>query len=270
MIRLLFSILFLILTGVTGSAVAKPSSAAKNLPTAEDLLSGWRNAIYTDREHSKLKLTLLAPGAAAVQRQAEIWYKSSDKNDSKILMKFHSPASIRGVAFLSLRDSSKDGADQWLYLPAYKKARRLSSHSRDESFLDSDFSNGDISFEYENAFNFKMAGEKTLDNQRVYMVEGLVKADKKETLQYGREVLFFTQKDKLNIRTEFYDHKNVLVKVLKVSQWKKYGSRWAADKIEVENMQSGHRSILEFSDRNSTTTPADRLFTLSELERGRR
>ena len=93
-------------------------------------------------------------------------------------MKFDSPASIRGVAFLSLRTPGQEGADQWLYFPNYKKARRLSSHSRDEAFLDSDFSNGDINFEYEDAFDFKLTGEKRLGNQDVYVIEGKVKTEK--------------------------------------------------------------------------------------------
>jgi hypothetical protein len=249
--------------------VGTAQGATAVAPSAEQLLDGWKNAIYTDREHSKLNLTLIDADGSKLLRQGEIWYKGKGADSNRILMRFNSPSTIRGIAFLSLRSSGQTGADQWLYIPAYKKARRLSSHGRDESFLDSDFTNGDISFEYEDAFTFKVAGEKRLANQEVYLVEGTIKPAKRAELAYSREVLYISKSEKLNLRTEFYDQKNKLVKVLTVGSWKKYAHRWAADKIEVENAITKHRSILEFSARDIDADPADRIFTLSELESGR-
>jgi hypothetical protein len=244
-------------------------SLAATLPTADSLLKGWRNAIYTDREKSKLTLTLIDTSAGRVKREAEIWYKSKSGKDSRILMRFISPAQISGVAFLSVRENTSATADQWLYFPAYRKARRLSSHSRDEAFLDSDFSNGDISFEYEDSFDYTVTGESKLGQQSVYIVEGIAKAAKKAELPYSRQVLYFTKDSHLNLRGEFYDKQNQLTKTLNVNRWKKYGSHWAADSVEVANVKSGHRSLLEFSTRDISANPSDSLFTISELERGR-
>ena len=241
-------------------------------PSADTLLSNWKNAIYTNHEHSQITLTLLEPGSSPLKRQAEIWYKSKSAGESQILMKFKSPASIAGVAFLSLRSAHQSGADQWLYFPAYKKARRLSSHNRDESFLDSDFSNGDISFEYEDAFDIRLRTqtkvEENIDGRPVYVLEGIVKPSKKEALPYSREVLFISKTENLNLRSEFYDQKNALVKVIRVANWKKYADRWSADKIQVENVKTKHQSVLSFEARDLSGVPPERLFTMSELESG--
>jgi hypothetical protein len=244
-------------------------SAAAAPPSADALLSRWKNAMYTDREHSEMSLSLIDPGSSPVQRLAEVWYKSKAAGAHQILMRFKSPANLRGVAFLSVRAQDQHGDEQWLYFPAYRKARRLSSHNRDESFLDSDFTNGDISFEYEDAFDFKVIGEKTILQQDVYVVEGKIRPAKKEGLAYSKEVLFITKKDSLNLKTEFYDASGALVKTLTVSEWKKYRQRWAADAIEVENMKTHHRSVLRFQSRNLDENPSDALFTKSELESGR-
>jgi hypothetical protein len=247
---------------------ATNSSAEPKAPSAASLISKWKNAIYTNREHSHLGLTILEPGSSPLKRQGEIWFKTKNSDDSRIFLKFGSPASIRGVAFLSLQSAGHDGADQWLYFPSYRKARRLSSHNRDDSFLDSDFSNGDISFEYEASFLWAITGEKKIENQDCYVVEGKIIPSKKGTFAYAREVMYVTKTDNLNLRSEFYDSSNSLVKILTVSKWKKYNNRWAADLVKVENAKTKHQSLLEFSDRRLDQDPPDRLFTLGELESG--
>ncbi len=242
---------------------------ATSFPSAESLLTNWKNAIYTDQEHSELVLSLIEPGSDPVDRKAELWHKSSEPGSHKFLMRFKSPASLRGVAFLSLRRPGQTGADQWLYFPSYGKARRLSSHGRDEPFLDSDFTNGDISFDYEDAFDFSVTREATVAGQLVYVVEGTVKPGKMGSLPYSKEVLFITKKDSLNLRTEFYGLNGVLVKTLVVSGWRRLKKQWTADSLEVETLKSRHRSVIRLVSRNVDEAPADSKFTQNELERGR-
>lgn len=242
----------------------------KTLPSAETLLANWKNAIYTNSEESKITLLLVDPASnSQILREAKIWYKSHGKGDSRILMRFSAPASIRGTAFLSLRKADQNTASQWLYFPSYGKARRLSAHQSNEPFLDSDFNNGDISFEHEKAFNFKIQGSKTFNGDDVYILEGTLKDSKNKNLLYSREVLFIRKSDNLNIQTQFYDRDGSLMKTLTVNKWTKYGNRWAVDKIEVRNEVTKHRSVIEFISRNLKADPADHLFTMSELESGR-
>ena len=226
--------------------------------------------MYTNHESSSVVLTLSEPGGEPIQRSARIWFKSRGQGDSRILMRFTAPAEMRGTAFLSIRDSGEAGADQWLYFPAYRKARRLSARNRDEPFLDSDFSNGDVSFEYERDFNFKVIGTQVWAGQDVYVLEGRVlrKRDGVD-VPYSREVLYIRRSDRLNVRSEFYGKDGALTKVLSVLSWKRYGSRWAADRVEIENVSTHHRSTLEFRSRDMTTIPAAGLFTLADLESGR-
>lgn len=244
--------------------------ADNTFPSADTLLAQWKNAIYTNSEESKITLLLVDPTTKSqILRDAKIWYKSRSKGDSRILMRFYSPSTIRGTAFLSLREPGQSTASQWLYFPSYGKARRLSSHQSNEPFLDSDFNNGDINFEQENAFNFKVQGTKTFNGEEVYILEGILKDSKNKKFLYSREVLLIRKSDNLNVQTQFYDRNGLLLKTLKIEKWTKYGDRWAADKIEMRNETTMHRSVIEFISRNVKADPADRLFTMSELESGR-
>lgn len=243
--------------------------AAAPAPSASQLLANWRNAIYADREHSRLELSLKEAKGTPLVRKAEVWYKAKAGGASQILIKFNEPSTIRGVAFLSLRGKGQGTSDQWIYFPAYKKARRLSSQNRDESFLDSDFTNGDITFDYEDAFDFKVTGSEKVQGRDTYKVEGKIKPARAEGFAYAREVLYITKDNFLNLRTEFFDDKNKLVKSLRVETWKQYQNRWTADKIVVENELTHHQSTLNFTARDFGEAPADRLFTLGNLENGR-
>lgn len=243
-------------------------AAALAYPSPDSLLQGWKDAIYTEHEASTFKMKLIEPGGEAVERQAQVWFKTAGAGRSRLSMRFQEPVAMRGVGFLSLRENSSV-SDQWLYFPAYRKARRLSSRSRDEAFLDSDFNNGDISFDHERSFEFRVTGTKSWLGQEVYVLEGKSKDQADSENPYSREVLLIRKSDRLNVRTEFYGKEGSLEKILTVHKWKRYGNRWAADAVEVENNRTHHRTTFEFVARDTSHPPADRIFTLQELERGK-
>ena len=70
--------------------------------------------------------------------------KIVSKNETKSLIKFYKPTNIKNTALLSSADKIKDKTTQWLYLPAFKSVKRLSTEEKNKSFVGSDFSISDI------------------------------------------------------------------------------------------------------------------------------
>ena len=71
------------------------------------------------------------------------WIKYSDtKEDS--LIKFFRPKNVKGTALLTNSDTQMDQKMQWIYLPAFKSVKRLSSSEKNKSFMGSDFTYSDI------------------------------------------------------------------------------------------------------------------------------
>lgn len=235
-------------------------------PEAKSLLEHWKDAMYTPHESSKFRMTISPEKGDRIIREADIFYRSEDKKDVKIFMRFTMPVKIKGTAFLSLKKSQDDASDQWIYFPAYKKARRLSSRKKEDPFLDSDFSNGDISFEYHKGYTFKVLKEGKLGPKAVYVLEGTAPANA-ETL-YGRQVLYITKDDNLNLKSEFYDRNGKLIKEFVVEKWAKYGDHWAIDRGLMKNFTNKSETEIEFLSRNPKDVPAEKLFTLVNLERG--
>lgn len=236
-------------------------------PEATILLENWKDAIYTPFETSKFQMTIRRKGESPIIRRADVFYTSKNRSDVKVFMRFNFPISIRGTAFLSLKKTQSNSSDQWIYFPAYKKARRLSSRKKNDRFLDSDFSNGDISFEYHSGYKFKVIKDSVLEKQEVYVIEGTSPLTEK-TL-YAKQVLYISKKNNLNLKTEFYDRKNQLTKELTVKKWKRYGNHWAIDNATMKDLKNQSETEIEFLSRNTSKRPQNKMFTLINLERGK-
>jgi hypothetical protein len=244
--------------------LSAPSFAA--LPEANVLLDNWKEAMYTPAETSKIKMTITRPGQDSIVREADVAYKSNKGQDTKIYMRFTTPAKIKGTAFLSLKKSPTENSDQWIYFPAYKKARRLSSRKKTDAFLDSDFNNGDISFEYHLGYTFKVLREDKLGDKAVYVVEGTSPAEA-DTL-YSKQILYIDRDTKLNLRSDFYNKKGELFKEFIVEKWGKYTDHWAIDSGIMRDIINKGETKIEFVSRNTKKMPTDSQFTLVHLERG--
>ena len=82
-------------------------------------------------------------GGSVMLRKMKVVYKRGGPESAKLLIKFLEPADIRGTGLLSVLEKDKP-ADQWIYLPALKKTRRIKGGNDSESFLGSDFTVGDL------------------------------------------------------------------------------------------------------------------------------
>ena len=97
-----------------------------------------------DEQRSVMKMTLINRRGKTRERSLLMYTKDYGK-DSKSLMYFQSPGDVKGTGFLAWDyDYPKKDDDQWLYLPALKKSRRISSSSRNDYFMGTDFTYDDM------------------------------------------------------------------------------------------------------------------------------
>ena len=112
--------------------------------------------------------------------------------DSKLLVKFSTPADIKGTAFLQVEHSDAED-DQWLYLPALGKSRRLVANNKKDSFVGSDFSYGDISLPKVDLYQHRLLRSEPVDGYDCYIVESIpknetIKADFASDLSFESRV----------------------------------------------------------------------------------
>ena len=201
------------------------------------------------------------------ESRREIRVKSLEMiNDGdKSLTIFDSPKDIKGTAFLNY--THKEGADdQWLYLPALKRVKRISSRNKSGSFMGSEFSYEDIASQEIEKYTYKLLREEKYEEMDCFVIDR-VPVDKKNS-GYSRQV---TWVDKLEYRTwkvEYYDRKNEHLKTLTMSNYQQYENKfWRALEMHMVNLQTGKSTLLHYTDYKFMIDLNDDDFSKNSLQR---
>ncbi|NPA73001.1 MAG: outer membrane lipoprotein-sorting protein, partial [Gammaproteobacteria bacterium] len=158
---------------------------------------------------------------------------------------FDKPRDIRGTAFLTF--SHTEGADdQWLYLPALKRVKRISSRNKSGPFMGSEFAYEDMSSQEVDKYRYKYLREEACGTaQTCFVVE---RFPKDEFSGYTRQIAWLDTEAYRPFKIEFYDRKNAHLKTLIFSGYQQYlGQYWRADKMEMVNHITGKKSVLTWS-----------------------
>jgi hypothetical protein len=187
--------------------------------------------------------------------------------DSKSITFFQSPADFRGTGLLQYEydDPSKDDR-VWMYLPAFKKVKRITGSSKSEYFMGSDFTYNDMGRRAVDEDIHKLLREETVEGYKCWVVES---RPKKKNYMYSRVTSWIRQDAFIPLKVEFYDRKGNLLKILTVTDTRKKDGFWTLFKLKMDNIQEKHKTILEIKEIHYNIGLKDNLFRVSTLERGR-
>ena len=198
----------------------------------------------------------------------EIKMKSLEINNDgdKSLTIFNKPRDVKGTAFLSF-SHPVEADEQWLFLPALKRVKRISSRNKSGPFMGSEFAFEDLSsFEVEK-YSYKFLAEEKLNNINMFKVE---QYPVDENSGYTRRVVWLDTKEYRVHKIDFYDRKNSLLKTLSFTDYKQYlAKHWRADKQEMINHQNGKSTELQWSNYTFKTGLSDKDFNRNSLKRAR-
>ena len=168
------------------------------------------------------------------------------KNGEKKIMYFLSPADVKNTSFMtwSYDDASKSD-DQWIYLPALKKVKRISSDSKGDYFMGSDFTYDDLGDRHPMDDTHTILREEVLNGKETIVIESV---PKDEEYMYARTVTWVIKDSWIGLKKEFYDEDDDLLKILTVEQEKSFGDVIILTKVKMHNMQKNQFTIMEFSD----------------------
>jgi len=189
------------------------------------------------------------------------------QNDGdKTLIIFREPKDVEGTALLTQAHLDKDD-DQWLYLPALKRVKRISGASKSGSFMGSEFSFEDLAPQQIEDYVYRHLQDETLDGAATFVVERIPK-DKDSG--YARQMAWIDQDQYRLRKVVFYDRKNALLKTLTLGDYEQFLNRyWRSHTIKVTNHQTGKSTDLLISEYRFKTGLGERDFDRSSLERAR-
>ncbi len=189
-----------------------------------------------------------------------------DGDGDKSMTIFDKPRDIKGTALLSF--THKVGPDdQWLYLPALKRVKRIASDNKSGPFMGSEFAYEDIASQEVEKYTYKFRRDDTLDGMEVFVFERYP-VDRKSG--YTRQIVWMDKEYYKERKIEYYDRKNALLKTLLFSDYNQYLDQyWRAHDMYMVNHQTGKSTRLLQSNYQYRTGLNDRDFDKNALKRAR-
>jgi outer membrane lipoprotein-sorting protein len=189
--------------------------------------------------------------------------------DNRRMVNFLSPADVRGTKTLLIEHSGGDD-DIWIYLPAMKKVRRLVASNKKDSFVGTDFSYGDVIGHKVEDWTHKVVSQEKIGDRECYVVESLPKRPEvADNTGYSKRVSWIDKQSFVAIRGEIYDQSGGLLKrtlAEDVRRVDEKNDRYQPMKLTAENVQTGHKTVIEFANFKANVGVGDEVFTARALE----
>jgi hypothetical protein len=199
-------------------------------------------------------------------RQVKIKNLEQLDDGDKSLTNFTQPRDVKGTSFLSFSHPTQ-ADDQWLYLPALKRVKRISSSNKSGPFMGSEFAFEDLSSFEVQKYNYKYLADETINGLASYKVEQYP-VDKNSG--YTRRIVWVDHDEYRLQKIDFYDRKDSLLKTLSYSNYQQYKNQfWRADSMMMKNHQTGKSTQLKWSNYQFMTGLKDSDFNKSALKRNR-
>ncbi len=189
-----------------------------------------------------------------------------DGDGDKSLIVFDHPRDIKNTAFLSYTHALK-ADDQWLYLPALKRVKRISSNNKSGPFMGSEFAYEDISSQEVEKYTYKFIKDDKVNGRDAFVIE---RYPVYKHSGYTRTVVWVDKEMYQALKTVFYDRKDSLLKELVLNDYKQYlGKYWRPSKMTMVNKQNGKSTDLEYKGYEFNTGLKDSDFNRNTLKRTR-
>jgi outer membrane lipoprotein-sorting protein len=247
------------------------SSAAFAAPSAEEIAQKAFVASKVEDSTSDSTFTLI--NGSGQERKRETTGQSKlikGTTNNMRLVTFLTPSDVKGTKTLLIENSGKDD-DMWIYLPALKKVRRLVSSDKKSSFVGTDFSYGDVIGHKVADWNHKVLGEEKVDGRDCWSMESLPKTKEiGENSGYSKRTACIDKESYVMLKGEGFDMNGALIKKFKASNIEKVdpkNSKWQPMRLEAENVETKHRTVIEFKNYKVNQGVRDELFTARSLEK---
>jgi outer membrane lipoprotein-sorting protein len=253
------------------AAVALRPSWGQSSALIEPDHLGYTVAARSDRSDrgfgdSRVDVEMVLGNAAGDESRRRFSMRTLENADEAVgdknLIVFESPKDIAGTALLS-HSKILDPDDQWLYLPALKRVKRISSVNKSGPFVGSEFAYEDFTALELNQFTYRHWGEQTWEGLACDVIERIPRY---EHSGYAKQVAWIDQQADQVRKVEYYDRKDALLKTLHLREYRRYGEKfWRAHALEMVNHQTEKRSALIFDSFQFQVGLNDRDFSKSAL-----
>ncbi len=247
-------------------AVAEPSAEERGLAIAR--LAAARGDGFRDYTAAG-EMVLADKSGAESRRRFRLAVKESEGDGDKSLLVFDWPADVKDTALLTIAHKEGDD-DQWLYLPALKRVKRISASGRSGSFVGSELAYEDMVGEEVERYRYRWLGDEPCPGEEDLLCHVNERVPVEPGSGYSRQVAWLDTVELRVLRLDSYDRRGALLKTMTVEGYRLYAERfWRPDSVSVRNHQSGKSTRMLWRDYAFRVGLADEDFSPRALERAR-
>jgi uncharacterized protein len=234
--------------------------------------NGFEIAARADRTdrgflNSEVELEMILRNATGKESRRTLKIATLEIPDESVgdksLVIFDSPSDIKGTALLS-HANILDPDDQWLFLPALKRVKRISSANKSGPFVGSEFAFEDFTALELNKYDYRYLREEDIDGLKTDVVE---RTPRYENSGYTRQISWVDQ-DVYQVRkVEFYDRRGDLLKTLTLNDYRNYDGVWRSQLMQMVNHQTGKSTDFVYGDYAFDTGLEENDFVKGRLTR---
>jgi outer membrane lipoprotein-sorting protein len=271
-IELITALVIILTTGILPITVVRADSQNNVLDAQK---KGYLIAARSDHSDqgfsdTKVRLIMVLRNTDDSKTTRRISIKTLEIPDDTLgdrsLIIFESPSDVSGTALLSHARILKPD-DQWLFLPALKRTKRISSVNKSGPFMGSEFAFEDLTSEELNKFEYKYLRNESCGEEICDVVERIPRY---EHSGYKRQLAWFDQTVYQLRKVEFYDRRNELVKIMEIEDYRNYQNKyWRAHKYTMVNVKTKKSTDLIYDDYQFKTGLGKRDFEKLALRRSR-
>ena len=234
--------------------------------TAEEIIKGKPSTVKIETIGTRAKMEIQRNGTTMAELLVD-QYSVQKENDHRTFLEIKAPANVKGTRFLMI---AKDGVtDQRIYLPSLGKVRRITGESEGtESFLGTDFSYNDMSYLQRDSSldTYKLLREEEYGRTLCYVIEGVPKDTKSE---YSKTNVWVEKNSKHLVKIAFYDRKNVLVKIMELSNYEVTQGVDTPLITKMTTLATNTATTINIIKMQYNMNIPDKIFTPRYLEQGR-
>jgi outer membrane lipoprotein-sorting protein len=188
------------------------------------------------------------------------------EDGDKTLIVFDQPRDVKGTALLT-HTHILEADDQWLYLPALKRIKRITSNNKSGPFMGSEFAYEDFASQEVAKYNYKHLRDEACGEHSCFVIERYPLYDNSG---YTRQVVWIDSDEYRTQKVEFYDRKDQLLKTLLFYEYKRYLEKhWRAHDLFMENHQTGKSTRLLWGEHTFRSGLTEQDFSKTSLKRAR-
>lgn len=223
---------------LTATQILEKADAVMNAPKDQEL---------------KIKLTVIDKKGNEKVREINMMQKGSDKR----IAKFLSPADQKGIGFLSL-----PGGLIYIYLPAYKKTRRIAAHVKNTKFAGTDFTYEDMEAK---RYSDNWQAQLLKEEDDYYQLQLTPKKDFKS--DYAKLIIWIRTDNFFPFKIEYYDKGDNTVKIMNQKDIEMINGYWVSKESEMEDIKTGNKTIMLLQEVKFDSGFSDDVFTERYLKR---